>query len=416
LGSPDSLASIPPGLRILDVSPMAVCPPRRGSAVRTYNLLRHLSRNHEVCQFSLVWDEHPVLRPTLEKTRVTPTYCELCYRHPVSDVANALGKRAWVNAPLLSGLALMLTRPKPLRCLLDWADVVLVEFPWQFGYCRRAHGRQRFVLASHNVESLKFPSWAAAAGASFTLPWVRYVERAEMSAARHADLILAVSPEERDHYVERYGVEPGRVIEVPNGADIERFAPVEPEARSAIRRRLGLPDRTTVLYAASSLPPNRLGADWVGRLAAKVDHLSFVAVGAGAQIDCAPANMRCTGYVDDVQPWFQAADIALCPIEHGAGTKIKLLEYMASGLPAVAFRAALHGLAARDGVEVVGVEPQLEAFQLAVEQLANDKALAWSMGVAARRLIEERYDWARIAARLDAALNTSVTPQTTRQY
>ena len=390
---------------------MAVCPLRGGAAVRTYNLLRHLSRNHEVCQFSLPWGERPVLRRRLEETRLTATYREFRYRHPVSDAANALGRRAWVTAPLLSGLALRLTRPKALGRLLDWADVVLVEFPWQFAYCRQGRRSRRFVLASHNVESLKFPSWAVAARASFTRPWLSYVERAEASAVKHADLILAVSPEERDHYVERYGVAPARVVEVPNGADTERFKPVDAEARSAVKRSLGLPNRTTVLYAASAVPPNRCGAEWVRRLAAATDRFTFVAVGAGAQIEHGPPNLHCTGYVDDVQPWFQAADIGVCPIEHGAGTKIKLLEYLASGLPSVAFPAALSGLAARDGVEVMRSEPKLDAFRSAVERLADDPALAQRIGVAARRLVEQRYDWGRIAVGLDAALNASIPAQ-----
>jgi len=115
-------------LRILDVSPIAVCPPRRGSAVRTYNLLRHLSRSHEVRQFSLGWDDPPVLRPQLEHTRPAPTYEEQRYRHPVNDAFNALTKRSWVSAPVLSGISLTLTRPPALDRLLSWADIVLVEF------------------------------------------------------------------------------------------------------------------------------------------------------------------------------------------------------------------------------------------------------------------------------------------------
>src|SRR5690348_10469805 len=98
-------------MRILDVSPMAVYPPRRGSAVRTYSLLRDLSARHDVRQFSLPWDDPFSPRPRLEQRQVTPTYSELRFRHPLAGAANRLGERAWVNAPLLSGLALQITRP-----------------------------------------------------------------------------------------------------------------------------------------------------------------------------------------------------------------------------------------------------------------------------------------------------------------
>ena len=48
-------------MRILDVCPRVVHPPRRGAGIRTYNLLRHLSARHEVVQFSLPEDDPPAL-------------------------------------------------------------------------------------------------------------------------------------------------------------------------------------------------------------------------------------------------------------------------------------------------------------------------------------------------------------------
>jgi glycosyltransferase involved in cell wall biosynthesis len=395
-------------MRILDVSPSPVYPPQRGSAVRTYNLLRHLSARHEVQQFSMPRADRFPLWPSLEEANLTPTYRELRFRHPLAHIAHRFGDRAWFKAPLLSGPALEVTRPVMLTRLLRWAEVVLVEFPWQFDYCRR-RSQGRCVLASHNVESVKFSSWADAAEASLTVgPWVRYIERMEARAASRADLVRAVSAEERECYIERYGVNPERVVEIPNGADTERYAPVEPELKAAAKRRLGLPDRPTVIYAASDIPPNRRGADWVRRLAASTDHLTFLAVGEGAQVGDPPANMIATGLVDDVRPYFDAADIALCPIEHGAGTKIKLLEYMASALPSVAFAPAVAGLAARDGVEVLVAEPSVLGLREATARLADDPTLASRIGRAARKLVLERYDWHQIAHRLDDALETMV--------
>jgi glycosyltransferase involved in cell wall biosynthesis len=395
-------------MRILDVSPLAAYPPRRGAAVRIYNLLRHLSVRHELRQFSSSWDDRFHLWPSLEEAPVTPTYTELRFRHPTVGAANWIGERAWVSAPILSGLALEIARPKLLTRLLRWPEVVLVEFPWQFEYCSR-RSEAPCVLASHNVESLKFASWAEAAGASLTVrPWLRYVERMEARAARAAELVLAVSAVDRRYYIERYGVSPERVVEIPNGADTERYSPVQPEAKAAARRRLGLPDRPTVVYAASVIPPNRRGADWVRQLAVAADRFTFLAVGAGAQVPDAPPNMISTGLVDDVRPYFDAADIAVCPIGHGGGTKIKLLEYMASGLPTVVFSPALGGLAARDGIEVLVAEPSVRGLREATERFADDRALALRIGAAARTLVLERYDWGRLACRLDDALRQLV--------
>ncbi len=265
------------------------------------------------------------------------------------------------------------------------------------------------MLASHNIEALKFASWAEAARASLTSSaWVRYVQRMEERAVRAARLVLAVTASEREHYIERYGVDPERVVEIPNGADTERYSPIHPEAKPAARRRLGLPDQPTVIYVGPAIPPNRRGADWVRRLAAVAERFTFLAVGKGAHVDDPPSNMIATAQVDDIRPYLDPADIALCPIEHGAGTKIKLLECMAAGLPTVVFAPAIRGLLTRDGVEVLVADPSVRALHQAIERIADDRALAVRLGRAARALVVDRYDWGRIARRLDDALTEMV--------
>ena len=163
-------------MRILDVSPRVVFPPRRGSGVRTYNILRHLSARHEIRQFSYA---RPAQRPTSRSDQtvwITPSYLEYRFFSGIGTAVSELGERTWVSAPVLSGVALRLVRPTLLREWLRWADVTLIEFPWLFDLCRRAHPSGRFVLATHNVEAQKFRSYAAAVGTPWTTaPWVRFI-------------------------------------------------------------------------------------------------------------------------------------------------------------------------------------------------------------------------------------------------
>src|SRR6266566_5082973 len=123
-------------MRILDVSPRVVQPPVRGSSVRTANLLVRLAERHEVRQFSqarLVGGSDP--EGGRGTNRVTASYTELRFASPVATVATEVGARTWIRAPVLSGFGLGLARP--LGRLLQWAEVVIVEFPWQFGACCR---------------------------------------------------------------------------------------------------------------------------------------------------------------------------------------------------------------------------------------------------------------------------------------
>ncbi len=391
-------------MRILNVSPRVVFPPYRGSSVRTYNLLRHLSTRHEIRQFSYARrGERPSGRPE-HGVRITPSYLEHRYFTPIGAAVSELGERSWISAPVLSGVALRLVRPQLLQEWLRWADVTLVEFPWQFGLCRHENPTGRFVLATHNVEAQKFRSYSDAAGTPWTTtPWVRFIEHIERRAVAEAELILAVSAEDRNAFVDRYGADPARVIVVPNGADTERYRPADRDRRRAAKLTLGLPDKPTVIYVAADVPPNRVGLRWVQRLADRTDRFTFLVLGHVAK-PAVNGPLIATGLVDDLASYLQAADIGICPIEHGGGTSIKLLESLSAGLPTVAFAEALHGLKARDREHLLVVDKNEDALLSALKLLADDAVFADHLARAARRLVCDEYDWAAIAEKVDAAL------------
>lgn len=89
-----------------------------------------------------------------------------------------------------------------------------------------------------------------------------------------------------------------------------------------------------------------------------------------------------TGPLPRIAPAFAAADLSLCPIEFGGGTKIKLMEALAAGLPTVAFAESLRGTELRDGVHVVVAPKSVEGRLGALQRLANDPAEA-------ARIVEE---------------------------
>ena len=116
------------------------------------------------------------------------------------------------------------TRPSLLREWLCWADLALVEFPWQFAYCRRAAPRLPMVFMSHNVEVLTRTGNANAAGVSVQgSPLLRLIRRQEEHALGRADLIVTVSNADRRYYIERYRVAEDRIFTIPSGSDISAW-------------------------------------------------------------------------------------------------------------------------------------------------------------------------------------------------
>lgn len=395
-------------MRILDVSPKDMSRLESGSVVRTHNLLTHLSTDHTVQQFSLEWSGAPPRKSSVTTIRHGNTYVEHRYAGPLAWSLATAARRSWLGVPVASGATLQTVRPSQLDSLIRWADVILVEFPWQFQYCRRRARGAVLVLASHNVERQKFPSWARAAHVDpQRSPWVRYVARAEARAVARADLVIAVSEADRDLFVATYNVNPARIAMIPNGADIDLYVPADAMTRRAAKRELGLPDRPTVVYAGANVPPNRDGLQTVRELAAQLEDVTFLVLGDVARAE-RRGNLICTGFVADLRLHLQAADIALCPIRYGGGTKIKLLESLAAGLPTVVFQESLRGFAARAGEHVLVADTTTAGLAEALRTLLGDDELASRLGARGRQLVVDRYSWRQGAAELAAVLQRQV--------
>ncbi len=391
-------------MRLLDVVPRNASPPDRGSVLRIANLARELARRHELRQLSLSVDGPLPLRSAVEPHAPFGAYAESRLRHPLCVAGARFCGRSWVRSNVLAGVTQRLARPAALGPLVRWADVVLVQFPWQFEACRRATpAGTPLVLASHNVESDKFPSWAAAHGASWPrrAPWLAYIERAERAAVARADLVIAVSEPDRRRFVERFGADPARVVVAPNGVDTNRVRPVAPDERAAARRSLGLPERQTVLFQAADMPANVAALAWVRRLA-RVDRSRTYLVVGGVARAAADEPFVATGSVPDMRPYLTAADAAVVPVAHGGGTKLKLLESMAAGLPVVAFDHAFVGTEARDDEHLLCAEPSERSLLRCLDSLDDETGERLSAN--ARRLMEERYDWSVIGRELEPAL------------
>lgn len=107
-----------------------------------------------------------------------------------------------------------------------------------------------------------------------------------------------------------------------------------------------------------------------------------------------------TGEVADMLPHLHAATVFVAPHTTGAGTRTKLLEAMAAGLPIVTTRIGIEGTEAIHDREVL-IADEPAATVAAVVRLLADPAERRRLAAAARRLAEERYDWPRCLAPLE---------------
>jgi phosphatidylinositol alpha-1,6-mannosyltransferase len=199
---------------------------------------------------------------------------------------------------------------------------------------------------------------------------------------------------------------------VPPGVDVDRFHPLDDEARKLTRARFGLdPDRPLVLGLSRLVP--RKGFDVVIDAVASLPDVQLVIAGAGRDRHRlerrAAARVRFLGRVPDADmPALHAsADaFAMCCRDRWGGLEaegfgIVFLEAAASGVPAVAGRSGGSHEAVVDGDSGYVVDPRdVGAVRRAIEKLLADDDGRRRMSAAARARAVEEFSYDRLVARL----------------
>jgi glycosyltransferase involved in cell wall biosynthesis len=107
----------------------------------------------------------------------------------------------------------------------------------------------------------------------------------------------------------------------------------------------------------------------------------------------------------DMKRVAEHAAIAVVPLHIGGGTRIKILESLAWGLPVVSTTLGCEGLAVVDG-ETIVIRDEPQAFAEAIVELMTDVARRNKLRRQGRQLVELRYDWQRIFPQLEEALES----------
>ncbi|MBK6580269.1 MAG: glycosyltransferase [Sandaracinaceae bacterium] len=143
------------------------------------------------------------------------------------------------------------------------------------------------------------------------------------------------------------------------------------------------PNTEAVRFIAEELLP---------RLLPRHPELRVLIAGLSPPLYYAHSNIVFSGPVEDRAWHIAAADLCLCPIRAGGGTRLKLLEYMAAGRPTVSTAKGAEGIRYGDALCIAD---EAETFAAAVLRLLGDKAEADALGLRGARFAA-RYDWSRI--------------------
>lgn len=389
-------------MRILGITDQPIDPPSSGGAERVRALFDRLSRRHDVEIVNLVGRRERKgltrIRPHLSIRKVAALQRTVFFHLESRRIAPAFMTH-YAHAVLAPLYARIVRRG-------GW-DVVQADGIALGPILRLAPRGTPRVYSSHNVDSEYF----AAEIRAFPMraPIEASLRAMERRMLATVDKILAVSDRDRDLFVSLYRVPPEKIVVAPNGYDEETFRPVTALEKRSLRRAMGYSgEERLILFAGSRVTHNEAAVRFlIERVAPRLPEGTRLLI-AGSVGDAFPfaASRRVivTGQVPDVLPYFQAADLAVNPVETGGGTNIKVLQYLAVGLPVISTAFGMRGLEAL--APFVRIEPA-ERFADAIVQPAAPRAAGleaaiaeWSWAASARK-VEACYEELISAARRD---------------
>jgi glycosyltransferase involved in cell wall biosynthesis len=230
----------------------------------------------------------------------------------------------------------------------------------------------------------------------------RRLKPIEVERCSKANLVLVTS--EREASLLKGHLPNQHIVVVPNGVDITAFQLAPYEER--LPRQLIFtgamdyyPNIDAVLHFARLCWPRiRLHAPtttWqiVGRN--PPDIVRDLARMGGVSV---------TGSVPDVRPYLATATLAIAPLLIGAGTRLKILEALATGTAVVSTPVGCEGLPVVSGRHVL-LADEPERFAQCIIDLLENASLRRALGHAGRQLAET-YDWPRCTDEFLCALQT----------
>lgn len=388
---------MPPDTRpsALVLAPETPYPLAGGGALRTASLLHYLALSHDV---DLV-----VFRQPGAADPAASLPASLVRRVAVIDLppnGRGLAARAFRNAtrlvrqapPLLdrfSGFGSSIAGHLEGRRY----DIGVVEHFWCAPYWRElAPLCGRTVLDLHNIESELHNTCAGSerGPAGFAHSVFRQVtldlERAWLP---RYSLILAAS--ESDAARARAIAPAARVAVYPNAIPA---TPQPPGAAASEPHTVAFsgnfeyhPNRAAVRFFRREVWP-RLRDRWPGlvwRLIGKNPE-------AVKEFTFGDPRIQVTGAVDDAVRELARAHIAVAPLLSGSGTRLKIIEAWAAGLPVVSTSLGAEGLPARDG-DTLLLADKAPDFAAAVSRLLASPALCQALGARGRMLVEQQFTW-----------------------
>ncbi len=393
-------------MKILMLTPYLPYPLLSGGQIRTYNLLKHLNKEHKITLFALIKDESekryiPELEKVCHQVKVFKRpkkpftlknivrtgfskYPFLVIRNYSKKAANAIKAEIAKNRYDLIHAETFYMMPHLPQTKMP---VILVEQTIEYlGYESYVKKAPKLLQPLLNIDVNKIKNW-------------------EKHYWKKAHKLIVMSQEDKDFVIKKIE-QPEKVAVVENGVDVYWFD----------QKLKHLPKEPTVLFVGTfNWLPNREAVKFLvkkfwPKLKPRLKDVRLWIVGNSPtpdvlKLEQEDSRIKVTGGIPDIRDAFKSAHVLIAPVFSGKGTRYKVLEAMAAGTPIVATKLAVEGLRVKDKEHVLIAEKVEEMIQ-ATTQILTEQKLAKRLATNAKRYVKTHYDWPLIAKKLNQIYNS----------
>ena len=387
-------------MRILWTLPYLPWPTTSGSKTRQYHLLRELSRQgHRITLLAqskvpLGDTAREVLEPLVERLIVLP-------RRPLHSPLNLLASPI-IDYPMraiIHGLAPCLRHRFEQLLETPW-DVIQIEHSYSFQPFEKALQARRlpFMLTEHNLESVmgsachdRLPLWLRPLNAFDRWRYRRWEQR----VLRQPSEVVAVSAHDAE-WIEQISGRPVNVV--VNGVDCDFYQDVHPAYRSQRLLFVGNFEYGANLEAIEWALEEILPQVWMSNPAVRLA-IAGHALPASWKLHWNDPRIEWIGYQPDLRDLQSRSALFFAPLRYAGGSKVKILEAMAAGLPVLTTSKGASGLAVNSGEHYLGSDDS-DQLALLITQLLNQPWRMYQLGEAGRQFVRQRHDWSVAAQQL----------------